>query len=188
MQNHYIVFDLEATCWEGFQRRNLSEIVEIGALKFDVYGQRLGRFHSFVKPVFHPHLSPYFLRLTGIAPEDVLGASGFKEVYHSFFDWVYADSDEVLLCAWGKDDFRFLQSNLQAHRLPLLSPEMYLDVKAVYNDAIRRMNGKPSGLIKALHQEGFEFDGRQHRAFDDAYNLSKLFVKHIDEWQRYKRR
>ncbi len=185
MDRKYIVFDLEATCWEDFQKRNMNEIVEIGAFKVNAFGETKSRFHSFVRPAFHPHLSPFFMRLTGIDASDVFNAPGFKVVFNRFMNWVLQEGEEYLLCAWGNKDLLFMQENTRAHRLPCLDEERYLDVKAAYHEYIRPLRGKPAGLMKALHLEGIEFEGRQHRALDDAFNLSRLFVKYIDVWQRF---
>ncbi len=181
---NYIVLDLEATCWEGFQQRNMSEIVEIGAVKVNHFGEEIGKFHSFVKPVFHPHLSSYFLRLTGIPRLSILNAKTFDVVFPEFMSWVLEEGEEYYLCAWGSGDLRFLQENTKAHRLSYQLADRYIDVKLYYNTQIKWNRRKPFGLLKALHHEGFEFEGSQHRAFDDAYNLCKLFVKYIDDWQR----
>jgi len=94
-------------------------------------------------------------------------------------------ADDYLLCAWGKNDLLFLEQNLVAHRMEdRPDARKYVDIKAYYNYHILRVQGKPFGLRKALDREGYEFEGRQHRALDDAYNLTRIFVKYIDEWQR----
>lgn len=42
---------------------------------------------------------------------------------------------------------------------------------------------KQIGLKKAIEREEIDFEGQQHRAINDAFNLTKLFIKHFDNWE-----
>ena len=66
-----IIFDLEATCWDKGTPGMTQEIIEIGALRLNELGQKVGSFHSMVRPMVHPVLSPYCRRLTHIDQEDI---------------------------------------------------------------------------------------------------------------------
>jgi inhibitor of KinA sporulation pathway (predicted exonuclease) len=74
----HIVFDLEATCWEGNLMGREQEIIEIGAIRIDSFGRHLDLFQKFVKPVRHPSLSVYLRKLTGINQEDIDHAQPFR--------------------------------------------------------------------------------------------------------------
>ena len=59
MAVNYIIFDLEATCWLGRPPKGYNEIIEIGAVKINQYGEETGRFESFVKPTVNRKLSGF---------------------------------------------------------------------------------------------------------------------------------
>ena len=65
------MFDLEATCWLGRPPHGVTEIIEIGAVKYNGYGEELGVFNQFIKPTVNPLLSPFCTKLTSITQENV---------------------------------------------------------------------------------------------------------------------
>ncbi len=176
----YIVFDLEATCWEGNTIGRVQEIIEIGALRIDAYGSIGDTFQRFVRPVQHPVLSPYCRNLTGIEQSDVNAARTFQYAGGALIAWIEAGDPEHVLCSWGSKDRDILMRECRDHKLPDDWLDSYIDVKAQYH----QLKGlkRRSGLRKSLLREGITFDGNHHRALDDAANLGTLFVRYIDEW------
>lgn len=67
---NYIIFDLEATCWEN-DRTKQNEIIEIGAVKLDENLAVIGEFQTFIKPKLNPILSDFCKKLTSISQEEV---------------------------------------------------------------------------------------------------------------------
>jgi inhibitor of KinA sporulation pathway (predicted exonuclease) len=99
---NYIIYDLEATCWEDDGKSRVQEIIEIGAVKMDARGRVDSRFTSFVRPKFYPMLSDFCRRLTSITQIDINQAAKFPEVVEEFKEWIgFYDGDEYLLCSWG---------------------------------------------------------------------------------------
>ena len=47
---NFIVYDLEATCWNGHQISETQEIIEIGAVLMNNYGEVEKDFSAFVQP------------------------------------------------------------------------------------------------------------------------------------------
>lgn len=176
----FVVFDLEATCWDGNMMGREQEVIEIGALSIDMYGDKNGEFKRLVRPVANPNLSHYCTKLTGITQDDVNTARSFGQVGQQFEDWIYDIDEEYLLCSWGDKDLEFLQSDCRRHKLDTDWLEHYIDLKAQYHK-IKRIQRK-KGLKRVLQAEGFEFEGSHHRAFDDALNLSNIFIKYRDQW------
>ena len=177
---HHIIFDLEATCWDGAPPNDIQEIIEIGAIRVDRYGDSVDQFHAFVKPQVNPRLSRYCLNLTGIEQAEVNRAHSFDDVIIDFIDWIQLEVPNQLY-SWGKLDRKLLISNCELFGL---EPDEFMhtmDLKSEY----REMKSLSStiGLKKALRYEGIEFEGREHRALDDALNLKEIFVRYIDEWQ-----
>ena len=181
---NYIIYDLEATCWENdYEARGKKrEIIEIGGVMVDEYGDVKSRFESFVQPIVHPMLSDFCQRLTSISQVDVNQADKFPEVIADFQDWIGLNSDEeYLLCSWGFFDRSALIKDCALHNLESRWARQHISLKDQYPRI--KNTGRAVGMKKALHIEGFEFEGTQHRAIDDALNLVKIFRKFQNLWR-----
>lgn len=177
---NFIIYDLEATCWEN-QQGQISETIEIGAIKINEYAEIEDTFSQFVKPIVHPFLSPFCINLTSITQVDVNRADKFYAVIQDFQDWIDIFEEEYLLCSWGNYDKTQLVKDCQLHDMEWEWLDAHINLKAQYQD-IRKLS-KPCGLKKAVTREGFEFEGTHHRGIDDAYNLAKIFGKLFDVWR-----
>jgi inhibitor of KinA sporulation pathway (predicted exonuclease) len=132
--------------------------------------------------VIHPFLSPFCKNLTSIEQKDVDNAQTFDRVFNKLTGWIADNTEgEVCYCSWGDGDMRLLAHDCDYHHLEFDWGKQYLDVKKAYNK-LKRKQGKPHGLKSALSRENIELEGSHHRALDDAYNLSKIFRRYIDEW------
>ena len=177
---HYIIYDLEATCWLGRPPGSLQEIIEIGAMKLNGYGEILGKFSRFVKPKINPNLSAFCTELTSIQQSDIDMADGFEKVVEDFQDWINIFEDDYLLCSWGRFDKTMLQADCILHDIDPDWVDRYINLK----DQYQTMKGlrRPAGLKSVVNKEGFDFTGIHHRGISDAENLAKIFTKYIDEW------
>lgn len=176
----YIILDLEASCWqnEGIVREQ--EIIELAACMVNKYGDLTKRFNRIVKPVIHPRLSQYCKQLTGISQSEVDKAKEYDIVINDFLEWSDWEAEPLDVFTWGNKDYELICNMNQYYKIETDWCKPFIDVKYAY---AKLMNlNKPIGLDKALLAEGFEFEGERHRALPDAYNLSKLFVKYIEEW------
>ncbi|MBK7427229.1 MAG: exonuclease domain-containing protein [Saprospiraceae bacterium] len=180
MELRYIVFDLEATCWRGRPPNGYNEIIEIGAIKVDAYGDPGEIFSRFVKPTVNPLLSPFCKQLTSITQEQVDSARPYPRVIQEFLDWSELLDDDVKMISWGENDKALFSSDCKLHKLDYDWTEKHVNLKQHYKELKRHT--KHMGLKNALTHEGFEFDGDPHRGIDDALNLAKIFIKYIDEW------
>ncbi len=175
---NFIIYDLEATCWMGRPPYGVQEIIEVGAVKLNMYGDYLSSFNRFVQPMVNPKLSRFCKRLTSIRQEDVNRASLFDQVAHDFIEWI--DSDDYLLCSWGEQDIKFLQNDCKLHKIDTDWLAHHADLKEQYYKSYGLKN--PVSLSKALDMEGYEFEGVPHRAISDAQNLVRVFRSQIDIW------
>ena len=99
----YIVYDLEATCWEKGTRPKRMEIIEIGAVRVDATKLTIrDEFDTFVQPVSEPELSDFCRNLTSIRQEDIDSAQTFPDALKDFLGWI--GTDETILCSWGGYD------------------------------------------------------------------------------------
>ncbi len=178
---NFIIYDLEATCWENRPDWMVSEIIEIGAIRMNYYGEILGKFNQFVKPVLNPRLSYFCMDLTSIEQQKIDRSKTFPDVIENFMDWAYVFEEDYLLCSWGSFDKKMLIQDCELHNLEWDWVEKHINIKRQYHE-IRKLR-KMRGLKYSVEKEGFDFEGHHHRGMDDAHNLSKLFMKFRDEWR-----
>lgn len=178
---NFIIYDLEATCWRGRPPHGVQEVIEIGAFKVNQYGEVLSSFNSFIKPKVNPLLSGFCQYLTSIQQKDVDRAEMFPDVVERFQDWIGIFDEDYLMCSWGKFDKQLLSNDCDLHDLDSDWLEYHTNLKAQYHN-IKGMV-KYTGLKNTVKREGFEFTGMHHRAIADAENLTKIFLKYLDEWR-----
>ena len=178
---NFIIYDLEATCWRGRPPGEISEVIEIGAVKVDRYGEVVGTFNQFIKPTVNPYLSPFCIQLTSIQQEDVDRADKFPEVIEYFKDWSGIYEEDYLLASWGEFDKEIIVVNCELYKIESDWVHTHINLRSAYRQ-LKKLN-KPVGLKKAVRKEGFEFTGIHHRGMSDAENLAKIFAKYVDEWE-----
>ena len=178
---NFIIFDLEATCWLGRPPQGVTEIIEIGAVKYNGYGEELGSFNMFVKPIVNPVLSPFCTKLTSIKQQNIDRSPTFDRVIEEFHDWIDIYNEDYLLCSWGKFDRTLLHNDCELHKLETDWLDPHIDIKKQFHKY--KKSKDEYGLKKSLRLEGMEFDGVHHRAISDAENLGKIFCKYLDIWQ-----
>ena len=100
---NYIVYDLEATCWEGRPPNMAQETIEIGAIRINGYGEVTGSYNRFIKPVLHPYLSHFCKDLTSIDQVAINRAKQFPDVIDEFKDWIGVEEDEYDTPLWIKN-------------------------------------------------------------------------------------
>ena len=178
---NYIIYDLEATCWENPPQGFVQEIIEIGAFRVNAFGEVRGKFNRFIKPVVHPSLSPFCRQLTTITQEDVNRARMFPDVIEEFLEWAYIEEEDYRLCSWGSFDKKMLIQDCRLHRLDEAWVEAHhINLKEQYRILKRMKSGM--GLMRATEKEDIPFTGQHHRGISDAENLVKIFLKYIDRW------
>lgn len=177
---NYIIYDLEATCWENPPPDYVQETIEIGAYRLNHFGEIRGKFNRFIKPVVHPILSPFCRDLTSITQDQINRAQPFHTVIEEFMDWARVEEEDYTLCSWGNFDKKMFINDCKLHRLDFEWVESHVNLKEQYRLMKRMRNG--IGLKKAVEVEGMLFTGQHHRGISDAENLVKIFLKYIGNW------
>lgn len=176
---HYIICDLEATCWAGERCPDRMEIIEIGAVKLaSAGGPELGEFSAFVRPVRELTLSDYCRELTSITQADVDGADPFPIMLERFLAWM--GEPPLRFCSWGQYDLNQLRQDCDRHNLAF--PAHFADHLNVKNGWAAWKGVKPRGLARALRLMGMELEGRHHRGMDDARNIARIVMAMGPSW------
>lgn len=175
----FIIFDLEATCWDE-KGKFQSEIIEIGALKINDNQEIVGEFNAFVKPILNPQLSDFCKGLCSIQQKDIDSAQIFPIVLEKFKEWIGINSD-YLLCSWGFFDQKQLTADCNLHKLEKDWLEKHISIK--HQHGILKKLKRPAGLSYALKMEDMQFEGTAHRGIDDARNIARIFLKYFGDWK-----
>lgn len=176
---NYIIFDLEATCWEDRNNQKQAEIIEIGALKADSQGNPVSEFSEFIQPKLHPELSDFCKELTTIEQSDIDSADPYPLVIAKFKQWINVHEPYVL-CSWGFYDKKQFTKDCILHELDTHWLQRHISLKHQYA-AIKNLR-RPVGINTALQKEGLELEGTHHRGIDDARNIYKIFKAHFGHW------
>lgn len=173
---NYIVFDLEATCWEN-DRTKQNEIIEIGAVKVNNKLQVVDEFQTFIKPKLNPWLSDFCKKLTSIKQDDVNAAPMFPQAIYKFQDWI--GEEDYFLCSWGVYDKSQLKKDCGLHKIRTEWINNHISIKHQHGKLIGIDRGV--GMEKALQMLNLPLEGTHHRGIDDARNIAKIFVKIFDK-------
>ncbi len=176
---HYIIVDLEATCWESRDGKR-NEIIEIGATSVDEQLNIVGEFCEFIKPKINPELSNFCIQLTSIKQSDIDKALPFPESLKLFLDWIKSFSEDYLLCSWGHYDRVQFKNDCELHGLNYEWSNQHISLKHQYGK-IKKLK-RPPGMKRALKVEGIPLKGTHHRGIDDAKNITKIFQKYYRDW------
>ena len=176
----YIIFDLEATCWEkGMKYQN--ETIEIGAVKINEEREIESEFQRFVKPIRFPILSNFCKDLTSINQEQINSADHFYKVVEEFKNWFDFEEEDYVLCSWGFYDKSQLINDCQISNLEDSWVLRHISLKHQFRD-IKNLR-RAIGMTRALEMESIPLEGTHHRGIDDARNISKIFLKYFDNWK-----
>jgi len=169
----YIIIDFEATCsnTEEFPRSEM-EIIEIGAVVYQD-GEETKALSLTVKPERNPILTDFCKELTGITQTMVENGISFPEAMTVLNLFMQGLKDPTF-CSWGDYDKNQLEKDCKYHevRNPFADEE-HINIKKRFSDYLGTT--KRFGVEKALNKLGLKFEGNQHRALNDAKNISKIF-------------
>ena len=172
----YVIVDLEATCEKIRNPEFISEIIEIGAVK--VTERKIeNKFNCFVKPTINPILSDFCKELTTITQEEVNNGKNRKEALTEFMKFC----EDAIILSWGNYDKNQLYKECKKNDLPTRWLDKHINLKEQF--AILKKMPRQCGMEKALRISHLDLDGTHHRGIDDATNITKIFLKHYNDWE-----
>ena len=179
----YVILDLEWTSWKGNHRSNnilldkrkdwqKKEIIQIGAIKFDVNYKIIDSLNIYVKPIFNPILSDYIKKLTGISQEKlekkgITFAKSYKIVKKFCKNTkVFSNGDDDLIM---KINLNY--NNIKDKKLKIKNIKKILNKK--YKIPTKFL---PSPIIHTFF--GYKLEkSKMHSAIHDCHNVLKVLKK-----------
>ncbi|MBP3929873.1 MAG: exonuclease domain-containing protein [Peptostreptococcaceae bacterium] len=177
MNKIYVDFEMNMSNSKSKRDINNSDIIAIGAVKYNVNTESVDTFKSLIRPVSNISIYPHIEELTKITNEDILDAPCYEEVMRDFKKWlgnfseiegIYTFGNLDLTC-FTNTDRRSAQKNNHPRFVNNIR-DMFIDIKEEYiKKGIRCINYV--SLKKLLECSNVEFDGDAHDPLADAYNL-----------------
>lgn len=186
----YIVMDLE---WnqggdqegrtEETEERLTFEVIEIGAVKLNDRGVRIGEFHELIKPQVYHEMNRITGKLIHLQMEELDKGIFFAQAAEQFMQW--CSETPHLFCTWGDQDLTELQRNMAFYHMTPLSggPLAFLDVQKLFSLAFEDGKSRRS-LEYAVDFMELKKDAPFHRAFGDAWYTAKLFALIMEKNRR----
>lgn len=182
-----LVVDLEATCWDTplpstgkYQSVEDMEIIEFGAVLATTDGVIEDRFSQLVRPQMHYSLSEFCQSLTGIRQSQIDAANTYEEAVQALDAWYQTLPAIKAWASWGEYDRRQLETERERHQsAPAFLQLPHLNAKQLWCDSTG--HDRKSSPQSALLFHGLNFEGRLHRALDDACNVARLlpYIKNL---------
>lgn len=169
-----LVIDLEATCADdGSIPPELMEVIEVGAVWATPGGQILGRFQSFVRPLYRQQLTDFCRGLTHIEQASVDAAPHWPAVAAKLAEFAQRhQGPSSWWGSWGAFDRNQIERESKRHGIvDLLASLPHQNLKKAFAKA-RKI--KQVGMVKALEICGLTLIGQHHIALDDSINIARL--------------
>lgn len=165
------VIDVESTCWpDQPPPGQKSEIIEIGVVVLDAASGELLEKHDVLLRPAQSEVSALCTEITGLVEADLADGISFAEACQ----WLRkaCSSRERLWASYGDYDRVQFQRNCEDFAVGTPFGRRHLNVKTLFG-----LSRSPVGevdLDAAVAAAGLEWEGRHHRAHDDAWNTAKL--------------
>lgn len=179
---YYCVIDFEATCVENGKISN-QEIIEFPAILVNAETMEAeAEFHSYVRPVWNPQLSPFCTRLTGIEQATVDSAPVFADVYNMFLQFLHAHGCDVER-NWSSRGGSPLAIDAAAPARKIIEFASYGDFefRTILPNQCQMAGIDPPGVsrqwinVKTLFSRNFPSAKDRGNEFNDGITLDEIF-------------
>lgn len=153
-----------------------SKIIEVGACCGNTQtGEVFEKYSAFVNP--NETLQEFIIKLTSITQEQVDSAGNILDAYLGMEAMASKYDCLHMPLVWGLGDGYALRKELPKTCVWNFG-KRELDVKAVFQ-AYQMAKGEKihAGLSKAMTKLGMQFNGKKHRAVDDAVNTFLIYCQ-----------
>lgn len=165
----YCVIDIET----NGSKPGTSQVIEIGAVMLQ-NGKILDRYETFVECAYLPE---YITKITGIEPEDLIGAPTRKEALIGLRHFM----EDAIFVAHNADfDYGFLNASFERFGLGNIGNPKLCTIEL----ARRTFESERYGLAHLIDFLGIE-TATHHRAYSDAVCAAKVMEKSLQTLPKY---
>lgn len=156
-------------------------IIQIGAAVGNIKTFTIiDRFNSFVKLEDGEELSEDIKKLTKISNRDLKPAPELKKAFLSLCEFHKRHQAFSCPVSWGSDAL-YLKERLRESSADIQWPFGYdseFNLKKIHQFIMLKMSKNlQGGMPKIMTRYGICFEGKKHNAYDDAFNLMRLFFE-----------
>ena len=168
-EQKYCVIDIET----NGSKPGTSQVIEIGALMIQ-NGEVIDHYETFVECAFLPE---YISKITGIEPEDLIGAPTRKEALIGLRHFM---QDAIFVAHNADFDFGFLNASFERFGLGNIGNPKLCTIEL----ARRTFESERYGLAFLIDFLGIE-TATHHRAYSDAVCAAKVMEKSVQTLPEY---
>lgn len=177
MKKVYIDFEMNMPITKTKRDMLESDIIAIGAIKYDTKTNKVEKFKSLIKPITNIYIYPHIEELTKITQNDLDDAPSYEYVMREFKKWLGNFSEIEGIYTFGNLDFTCFNNmdkkSAQKYNHPRFInniKNLFVDIKEKYiSYGIKCMNY--ISLKNLLNCANVTFEGDAHDPLYDAYNL-----------------
>ncbi|KAF6150075.1 hypothetical protein GIB67_002857 [Kingdonia uniflora] len=185
--NYFVVIDFEATC-DKDKKPNPQEIIEFPSVLVNSMNNQIeSSFQTYVRPIFHQHLTNFCKDLTGIQQEQVDRGVLLSEALLMHDKWledIGVKKTNFAVVTWGDwDCSTMLESECRFKRIR--KPDYFnrwINLRVPFNEVYR---GVRCSLIEAVELACIPWEGRPHCGLDDARNTARLLISLMSRGLRF---
>lgn len=173
----YVDFEMNMDNSKGKKDIQESDIIAIGAIKYNTKTGYIEEFKSLIKPISTELIYPHIEQLTHIKQKDIDNAPMYEEVMRKFKKWLGDYSIIEGIYTFGNLDYTCFNNTDKKSSIKYNHPRfinniknLFIDIKDKYmNYGIKCVNYV--SLKNLLMHVNIEFEGEAHDPLNDAYNL-----------------
>lgn len=176
--DYLLVLDFEANCSKT-GKLACQEIIEFPVLAVNLATKRVEfRFHTYVRPVVVPEITPFCTELTGITQEMVANAPDLPTVLHLFDDFMREKrliDRKIAFATCGDWDLKTC--------LPMECKYKELEVREyfkVWVNVKMMFPVKAMGMMEMIEMMKLQHQGRHHSGIDDAENIANVLISLLE--------
>jgi sporulation inhibitor KapD len=173
-----IVFDLETI--RTHQKGQERHIIEIGAVKVNLNGDRPGIIDTFQQYIIPPskYIPKRSRKMIGMEKEEMYKSISLQLAIKKFIKWM--GTVDYHLCTWSRSDLDIIQHNYDINRFNVGWIKNYNDIQLPISKALTGSDGV-LGLKKAIELGNIPIEGKWHSGLSDAINTARLLIKYKDD-------
>ena len=140
-----------------------------------------------MKPVHHPKLSDFCVKLTEITDSQLEDKPKFEEVFKGLIEWMEKENinekNSIFVTCGDWDLKTMLREQCKTSKLEVPKVfDTWINIKKTYNILMRTV---PKGIDEMLEGLGEKFEGHLHSGIDDTYNVGRIIKKLNEKFPKY---
>jgi sporulation inhibitor KapD len=168
----FIDFEMSMPPYTRYQNF-ISEIIQVGFVLTDAYGNDIQKYNAFVKPKLFPRLSKRTLKFLNLSQADVDQGTTYPDLHRLLAD--INDRYQPIIYVWGKNDKSELSKLNRIYKLDNFIHDMqFVDLLSLHKTFFRLKNDL--GLFSAYNMyANVDLINQKHDALEDAVVTKDVF-------------